>query len=57
MNNIFAPMLKKSVLVFMDGILIYSKPLEEHTQHLTTVLQILKENKLLIKKSQCSFAQ
>jgi hypothetical protein len=57
MNNIFAPMLRKSVLVFMDGILIYSKSLEEHTQHLTTVLQILKENKLLIKKSQCSFAQ
>jgi hypothetical protein len=57
MNSIFAPMLRKSVLVFMDDILIYGKSLEDHSQHLTAVLQPLKEHKLLIKKSKCSFAQ
>jgi hypothetical protein len=57
MNSIFAPLLRKSVLVFMDDIPIYSKSLEEHEKHLTTVMQILKDNKLFIKKSKCSFAQ
>jgi hypothetical protein len=57
MNEIFAPMFRKFVLVFMDDILIYSKSLEEHTQHLLQVFRILKDNKLFIKQSKCSFAQ
>jgi hypothetical protein len=57
MNNLFAPMLRKYVLVFVDDILIYSKSLEEHIQHLQEVFMILKDNKFLLKLSKCSFAQ
>lgn len=57
MNNLFAPMLRKYVLVFVDDILIYSKSLEEHIQHLQEVFRILKDNKFLLKLSKCSFAQ
>jgi hypothetical protein len=57
MNTIFAPMLRKYVLVFMDDILIYSKSLEKHKNHLTTLLQILQDNKLFIKRTKCSSAQ
>jgi hypothetical protein len=57
MNKIFTAMLRKSVLVFMDDILVHSKTLEEHQDHLRQVFQLLKENRLFIKQSKCSFAQ
>ena len=34
MNRVFANFLDKSVIIFVDDILIYSKSTEEHTQHL-----------------------
>jgi ribulose bisphosphate carboxylase small subunit len=34
MNDIFAQPLRKSVLVFVDDILVYSKTKEDHVQHL-----------------------
>lgn len=57
MNKIFAPLLRKSVLVFMDDILVYSKTLEEHLDHLSQVFGILQEHKFFIKRSKCVFAQ
>lgn len=57
MNYIFAQMIRKSVLVFMDDILIYSPSLKAHVQHLTQVFQLLQENQLSVKKSKCAFAQ
>lgn len=41
----------------MDDILIYSKSLEEHVQHLKTVFQILLKHQLKVKRTKCSFAQ
>jgi hypothetical protein len=57
MNETFAPMLRKSVLVFMDDILVYSKTMEDHVQHLREVFTILQNHQLYVKKSKCSFAQ
>ena len=57
MNEVFAPLLRKGVLVFMDDILIYSSTLEEHAALLATVLQLLSDNNLFAKPSKCSFAQ
>ncbi|WVZ71633.1 hypothetical protein U9M48_020200 [Paspalum notatum var. saurae] len=56
MNTIFQPLLRKSVLVFVDDILVYSKTLEEHVQHLQEVFQILSQHQLFLKRSKCSFA-
>jgi hypothetical protein len=41
----------------MDDILVYSKTLEEHVEHLQIVFQILMEHQLFVKFSKCTFAQ
>ena len=41
MNNIFAPLLRKCVLIFMDDILVFSETMEEHVHHLQEVFMIL----------------
>jgi hypothetical protein len=44
MNSIFMPELDKFVVVFIDNILIYSRSMEEHEEHLQIVLQWLREH-------------
>jgi hypothetical protein len=34
MNSVFMPVLDKFVIVFIDDILIYSKSMDEHEEHL-----------------------
>jgi hypothetical protein len=42
-------------VVFIDDILIYSKNMEEHEEHLKLELQELREHKLYAKFSKCEF--
>lgn len=57
MNTTLSPLLRRGVLVFMDDILVYSKTYGGHLVLLGKVLQLLKENDFLVKRSKCSFAQ
>ena len=43
MNNVMRPFLDKFVVVYMDGILIYSGTAEEHKEHLRLVLKRLRD--------------
>ena len=57
MNNILQPFLDKFVVVYLDDIVIYSNTLEEHVEHLKSVLKVLRENELYVKREKCSFTK
>eukprot|EP00253_Pinus_taeda_P028842 PITA_28842 len=55
MNSIFHQYLDRFVLIFIDDILVYSRTVEEHQEHLRKVLQTLREHQLYAKFSKCDF--
>ena len=57
MNHLFRKHLNKTVLIYLDDILIFSKTPEEHLQHIQEVLQIIEANGLSVKTSKCHFFQ
>lgn len=57
MNFDLSPILRKCVVVFFDDILVFSKTLREHMEHLNEVLTILYKQQWKVKLSKCSFAQ
>ncbi|KAG7594099.1 Zinc finger CCHC-type [Arabidopsis thaliana x Arabidopsis arenosa] len=57
MNGIFREFLDEFVIIFIDDILVYSKDRETHQNHIRTVLERLREQKLFAKLSKCSFWQ
>jgi hypothetical protein len=55
MHSVFMPELDKFIVVFISNILVYSKNMEEHEEHLHIVLQWLWEHQLYAKFSKCEF--
>ena len=55
MHRVFQPYLDQFVVVFVDDILIYSKPEEEHEDHLRIVMQVLIDHQLYAKFRKCEF--
>ena len=53
MHDIFRPLLDRSVLVFIDDILVYSSNIEDHRRHVREVLELLRKNQLYAKASKC----
>jgi hypothetical protein len=55
MNRVFRPYLDKSMVVFIDDILVYSNTYLEHEQYLREFLQTLREHRLYAKLSKHEF--
>jgi hypothetical protein len=55
MNKVFMENLDRFVIVFIDNILVFSKAMEEHEEHLRLVLEKLRSNQLYAKFSKCEF--
>ena len=54
-NSVLRPYLEKFVILYLDDILIFSKNLEEHHDHVRQVLKKLIENNLYAKLTKCEF--
>jgi len=56
MNTVFADVLDKYVVVYLDDILIFSKNPEEHQENVRDVLARLRKHHLFAKPEKCEFA-
>ena len=55
MNEVLTVFIGKNFIVYMDDILIFSKTKEEHLRHLTSMMERLQREKLLINLKKSSF--
>ena len=55
MNHVLRPFIKKFVVVYFDDILVYSKDINKHIDHLTQVLMTLRKEKHFANLKKCSF--
>ncbi|KAI2657525.1 Transposon Tf2-8 polyprotein [Labeo rohita] len=57
MNEVFREFLHQFVIVYIDDILIYSRNMAEHRQHVQQVLHKLRQYQLYLKLEKCEFHQ
>jgi hypothetical protein len=57
MNSMFASLIRKRILIFMDDILIYRPLFPVNLSHLWQALDILQQQQLTAKQSKYVFAQ
>ena len=55
MNHVLREFIGKFVVVYFDDILVYSRDLDEHMNHLHCVLDVLRKEKLHANCRKCSF--
>ena len=56
MTKMFEPQLGKNIEVYIDDMLVKSKVVSEHVGDLESIFEILREHKLRLNASKCSFS-
>ena len=54
-NDLFSNLLNIYVMIYLNDILIYSKNMSEHCQHVKKVLKYLYKTSLYVKVEKCKF--
>ena len=54
MNHVSRHFIGKFVVVYFDDILIYSKTLDDHLEHLRGVLEVLRKESLYANRDKCT---
>jgi len=57
MNDVLRPFIDDFVIVYLYGILVFSKTWEEHLKHVKHTLDVLKKENLYVKLSKCEFGK
>ena len=55
MDDVLCDFMDTLVMIFLDDILVYTKSVEEHAQHLRSVLEKLRQYQLFAKAPKCCF--
>ena len=55
MTRMFEPQLGKNIEIYVDDMVVKSKVVSEHLGDLETIFDILREHKLCLNASKCSF--
>ena len=55
MTKMFESQLGKSIEVYIDDLVVKIKVVSEHVEDLTNIFEILREHKLCLNASKCSF--
>ena len=55
MTKMFEPQLGKSIVVYIDNMVVKSKMVSEHIGDLENIFEILRKHKLRLNTSKCSF--
>ena len=50
MTEVFGNFLDKFMVIYLDGIVIFNKSMDEHKDHLVCVLKSHRENQLYLQK-------
>ncbi|SPC67498.1 uncharacterized protein UHOD_11759 [Ustilago sp. UG-2017b] len=56
MNDTFKDMLDRSLIIYLDDLLIYSSTLEQHQGHVSAILARLRQAGLYAKAEKCQFS-
>ncbi|GBG88460.1 hypothetical protein CBR_g47159 [Chara braunii] len=57
MTTEFRHILDRFILIYLDDILVYSRSLDEHVEHLLTFLEWLRQAKYKANRDKCEFAR
>ncbi|KAJ0627391.1 putative nucleotidyltransferase, Ribonuclease H [Helianthus annuus] len=55
MNHVFKPFIGKCVVVYFDDILVFSKSVTQHLQHLRSIFEVLRAQQLFANRPKCQF--